>query len=210
MKPVTYIHYAFSSDELPLAVAEKHASFATSALAEHFKLPLSEVHVKHAARLPEDAAHQLSCYVGKSETCPVAMVTAARLVLPHLRNARKLLCLPCGPEYIVDDNFIELVAAPSLAGWKPGENIMLDDCALGLLATGARLPDTGLVAWLRTQALSAALPREKLTRLSGGKFAPANRTAPALDIKNLSISQLAAALLEHRRAEVSRLLAKRA
>lgn len=206
---IVYIHYAFSDAGLTPAVASKHASFAAGTLAERFQLPLDQVHVVHRARLPEEAPIQLSCYKGKSETCPIAMAVAAKLVLPHLRNARRLLGLACGPEYILDDSLTGLLALQSpLTGWEPGDDLWRDDCVLGLLASGASLVDVDArAAWLRVQAAAATVPLDKHARTAGGLFAPSNWTKQAIEaVDSLDIGQAAAALLEHRRAEVAGLL----
>jgi hypothetical protein len=213
MSSLRFIHYAFSSAGLPAAVAEKHATFAARALARRFELPLEAIHVVHRPRLPEDAPFQLSCYKGKSETCPLAMAVAAKLVLPHLRNARLLLGLPCGPEYLADENLTDLLASSApLVGWQPGLDLQRDECVLGLLAVGMRLPENDERArWVQAQAAAATTQRDKHARRAGGRFALGNRMRQALvlpgDSSALDIGQVAAALLKHRRDEVVALVA---
>lgn len=195
---IVYIHYAFSDAGLAPAVAAKHASFAAGILAKRFQLPLDQVHVVHRPRLPETAPFQLSCYKGKSETCPIAQVYAAKLVLPHLRRAHRHT--EQGPALI--------------AAWAPGIEPALDDDVLETLAAGVELPaDDARVQWLHTQVTAATVPSDKYARSAGGRYASGNRTRPALDLPDVAdcprnIGQLAAALLEHRRAEVLSLLAK--
>lgn len=190
-----YIHYAFSSAGLPPAVAEKHTTFAARALAKRFELPLEAIHVVHRPRLPEDAPFQLSCYKGKSETCPLSMAVAAKIVLPHLRRARR-----------------HAVNGPALVqSWEPGQELLLDDEVLETLAFGVQPPSQEQVDWLLRQAASASAPRDKYARGAGGHFASGNRTRPALDLPGdssaLDIGQVAAALLKHRRDEVVALVA---
>lgn len=190
-----YIHYAFSSAGLPPAVAEKHATFAAGALAKRFELPLEAIHVVHRPRLPEDAPFQLSCYKGKSETCPLAMAVAAKLVLPHLWRARR---------HVKD-------APALLASWQPGEDVLLDEDVLETLALGVEPPRQEQVDWLLCQAAAAVAPRDTYARGAGGRYASGNRTRPALelpgDAATLDIGQVAAALLKHRRDEVAALVA---
>ena len=189
-----YIHYAFSSAGLPATVAEKHTTFAARALAKRFELSLEAIHVVHRPRLPEDAPFQLSCYKGKSETCPLAMAVAAKIVLPHLRRARR-----------------HAVEGPAVvAAWKPGQELLLDDEVLDTLAFGVQPPSQEQVEWLLRQAAAASAPRDKYARGAGGHFASGNRTRPALDLPGdaeLDIGQVAAALLKHRRDEVAALVA---
>lgn len=202
---ITYIHYAFCDAGLTPAVAEKHASYAAAVLCRMFSLPPDQVHVVHRARLPENEPIQFSCYKGKSPDY-ASMALAAKRVLPHLRRLRQLAGLPCGPEYFLDDELTDLLASSSpFADWEPGADVLRDECVLGLLATGTRLPeDDSRAQWLRAQAAAAAavaLPHtcsryaRKALQLAG-------------DVFSLDIGQVAAALLEHRRNQVAELLAK--
>ena len=192
MSALRYIHYAFSSAGLPATVAEKHTTFAARALAKRFELPLEAIHVVHRPRLPEDAPFQLSCYKGKSETCPLAMAVAAKLVLPHLRRARRHA--EEGPAVV--------------AAWEPGQELLLDDEVLETLAFGVQPPSQEQVEWLMRQAASAAVNRDKYARSAHGYFTSGNRTRPALELPaDADIGQVAAALLKHRRDEVVALVA---
>lgn len=81
---VKTISYAFTSAGLTPELAERHLTHAKTQLRRMFALPEDAVSVKHKARLPEGAPFVLTCYRGKS-SCEVAIVLAAKAILPELR-----------------------------------------------------------------------------------------------------------------------------
>lgn len=84
-RSIKRINYQFSSAGLTRGAAEDHAEYAARALRAVFRLKEDQVRVSYRSRLPENAPHVLTVYVGASDTDQLLMIQAAKVVLPHLR-----------------------------------------------------------------------------------------------------------------------------
>lgn len=87
-RSIKRINYQFSSRGLSEVAAQDHADYALRALPAAFHLDDEQVRVSYRSRLPEDAPHILTVYVGASDTDHVLMIQAAKVVLPHLSALR--------------------------------------------------------------------------------------------------------------------------
>lgn len=87
-RSIKRINYQFSSSGIPADAAQQHVEYALRSLRAVFCLDEDQVRVSYRSRLPEDAPHILTVYVGASDTDQVLMIQAAKVVLPHLRATR--------------------------------------------------------------------------------------------------------------------------
>lgn len=119
-KPVKRVYYAFNASTLSTDLADAHAAYAIAALASHFSIPPEAVTVSRKCPTRSDE-FQLTCYVGDSTTCTIAMVAAAKCVLPHLRacsqraalseTAKRWSCAGPSPVFTEEEAILRGVAA---------------------------------------------------------------------------------------------------
>lgn len=152
MTPLKTINYAFPSSGLSASAAAQHAVFARERLAEYFGLSPEVVRVKHSERLPGDVPMMLTCYTGTSKTDNEAMIVAAKLVLPHLRESQERCSGALSEDW---------------ADWLPGSDIDADERFLGYITAGFDAhATTGQTAWLRQKShQSLGKPSDTLEQL---------------------------------------------
>lgn len=143
MKKVTHVNYAFDAGRLG-ALVDEHVAFAGDAIAQLFSLPAEKVKVTPRRSGTEDTL-QLTCYVGKSETDPAAMVAAAKAVLPHLRatvqraerTAAVIGAWVPGADTEEDAEVLRGLAEGKLAWVKPEQRVQLSQRAAAGLGADA-------------------------------------------------------------------------
>lgn len=83
------VYYAFCARGLTPALVSAHATFACEQLAARLGLEPAAINVVSKNKLPEDAEFQLTAYETNSSTTPPGTAFAAKIVLPHLRWAKR-------------------------------------------------------------------------------------------------------------------------
>lgn len=135
MTQLKTINYAFPLTGLNETVALQHAEFARERLSEHFNIDPESVRVSFKDRLPGDAPLMLTCYSGTSKTDSEAMIVAAKVVLPNLRE-----CLSRCSAADADD----------WERWVPGADADADARFVAHIAAGfSHKATTGQKEWLR-------------------------------------------------------------
>lgn len=89
--PVASVGYAILRTGLTPEQCAAHVAFAKSALAKHFGIEEIAVKVRTLRSMPDEATFQLTCYSEGRRVIGEALVPAARVVLPALRQLRGAL-----------------------------------------------------------------------------------------------------------------------